>query len=93
MTKIGYTCPDIDRAIKSIDEVQRYLFALGRDDVRDAFHYGDSIYEVVDILESLRKSNEGLRTWAEKSDEEWNEAQDTIRCLEEQIFELEKSIV
>lgn len=67
---IKHTCPDIDKVIKSIKEIERLCSDRNLrgieeiDDFKSIISEIDSeLWGLQDKLEELRKSNEELRSW------------------------------
>lgn len=85
---VKHTCPDIDKAIKWINEARKISwdgkseFPEACDSFRDIYDYID---DIGDILEDLRKSNDALRKWGEGLEDE-------IQILGEEINKMNTNI-
>lgn len=99
---IGHTCPDIDRAIKHIDQAASEV----EDTIEDRATIRSITSELdsaKDIMEELRTANDKLRSWGEESEEKLEEMErdrdyhqeesekkdQTIKELQEQIDQLQ----
>lgn len=80
---IKHTCPDIDKVIKSIEKINKLSHLKGQEDfeeVKDLLSdINSECWGIIDVLESLRKSNEDLRSWAITEAKE-------VDSLEEKIY-------
>lgn len=87
---IGHTCPDIDRLVKGMDEINKLIRGYEKE------HEPENLKEIISQiegilwnydadLEQLRHSNDALRNWGV------SEALDVDR-LESRIEELEKEL-
>ncbi len=83
---IRHTCPDIDKLIKGINEIQKLTKNYHKIDDIDEFI--DIISDVENILwdfeeklEDLRKSNDILRDWGISEAEEVDKLEDKIYNL------------
>lgn len=63
---VRYTCPDIDKVIKSITSAQREAKHGERINNESSEIFSEILYELdglIDIVEGMRKSNAELREW------------------------------
>lgn len=63
---IGNTCPDIDKIMKAMTEIEKVISRSKKADESELRSYIDDIeYFMPDywVLETLRKSNDELRKW------------------------------
>lgn len=89
---IGHTCPDIDRAIRYVGQIQSYLDHgenWGEDDVK---HVDSQLNGIIDEFESIRNSNDTLRGWGKELEDELHTAAGTISEQEDKISELEDEL-
>lgn len=94
------TCPDIDRVIKNLRQIQNAAkdgmkkFKNENDDAYELFK--DCEWDIDDIigeLEDLRKSNSSLREWGESLTDELESSANYINELEQKIEKLENNLV
>jgi uncharacterized coiled-coil DUF342 family protein len=83
---IKYTCPDIDKLIQGLDEINKLIRGYDKldevDDLKDLIGDIENIlWDYDSKLEELRKSNDELRSWG------ISEAKEVDR-LEFEIFNL-----
>jgi hypothetical protein len=88
---IGHTCPDIDKVVKRLrdiqDEAKAGMYEHERDST-DYQRYKDIewfIDSMVDGLEDLRKGNSALRDWGEGLEGQVSALEDKIYWLEQEI--------
>ena len=84
---IRHTCPDIDKIIKGLNEVQKTTKGYDRidsvDELKDIISDIENIlWGFEDKLEELRKSNDTLREWGISEAEEVDKLEDKIYVLE-----------
>jgi hypothetical protein len=64
---IKHTCPDIDKIVKSIKEIEKSCNLRGREDESDLKEIisdvSNEVYGLDREMEKLRKSNDELRCW------------------------------
>jgi|SRR6185369_1674861 len=77
---IGHTCPDIDKCISAIDEVQKAVSGL------------DDLIGRRGLLEELREANDTLRTWGAEMEDERDEALKEVEHLTDLVAELEEQL-
>lgn len=84
---IRHTCPDIDKIIKGLNEVQKTT--RGYDKIDSVDELKDIISDIENILwgfedklEELRRSNNTLREWGISEAEEVDKLEDKIYVLE-----------
>lgn len=67
---VPQTCPDIDKVIKALNSIEKlcnYKSYEEIDDLRTRIdNIGSELWNTVDILESLRKDNDALRSWGKE---------------------------
>ena len=85
---IKHTCPDIDKLIKGINEIQKLTKNYQKidevDDLKDILYDVENIlWDFDNELEKLRSSNDTLRDWGISEAEE-------VDRLEENIIKNEK---
>ena len=96
---IKYTCPDIDKVIGLIKEVEKICNNMSNRDseeLQDVWYY---LCDIEDMLENLRNSNSALRGWGEEMEETAGKAEaansillDKMRNLKGEIIELRDEI-
>jgi predicted nuclease with TOPRIM domain len=83
---VKYTCPDIDRIIKDINDLLKIANKW-----EDESHYGEAeyyLYDIPDKLEELRHSNSSLRDWGEDLEKELDEKVKEISDLDNTVSTL-----
>lgn len=102
---IGQTCPQINRALKSIkqsfDNIEYYNNRIERySEDQDAVANAENIKSeasslhsfIIDQLEDLRVSNDKLRSWGQDLYSKATEYEIDISKLEDRISELEEEV-
>ena len=99
---IGNTCPDVNRAIKNVEDIRNNLnYILNHEDAATLAEFRGSIEDVeydlrqtIDSFEELRKSNSTLREWGIEMEEEaetlkvqYDELQEKYDLLERRLQE------
>ena len=83
------TCPEIDKYIKWIKQArteERDLKRMSENDVlNSAISMSNELYECIGYLESLRTSNDQLRSWGESLTDELQESASIINELENKL--------
>ena len=87
---IKHTCPDIDKLIKGINEIQKLTKNYQKidevEDLRDIISDIENILWYFDNeLEKLRSSNDTLRDWGISEAEEVDKLEDKIYALENEL--------
>ena len=87
---IKHTCPDIDKLIKGLNEVQKTTKGYDRidsvDELKDIISDIENIlWGFEDKLEELRRSNDTLRDWGISEAEEVDKLEDKIYALKNEL--------
>lgn len=94
---IKHTCPDIDKAIKLLKQAMkiadkaRTRHERNSDDDDDYYSIESGLSDVEDILEALRRSNNELREWGERLENDLQTAGEEINHLETQLEDAKQS--
>ena len=80
---VKYTCPDIDKVIKAIKNIQKTCNPKYTYDNLDGFkdalsNIENECWNLEDILEKLRKSNDELRNWGEEEATNFDKLESSI---------------
>ena len=87
---IRHTCPDIDKLIKGISEIQKITKNFQKIDeveyLKDILSDVENIlWDFEDKLEELRKSNDTLRDWGISEAEEVDKLESKIYVFENEL--------
>ena len=87
---IKYTCPDIDKLIKGINEIQKLTKNYQKidevDDLKDILSDVENIlWDFEDKLEELRRANDTLRDWGISEAEEVDKLEDKIYVFKNEL--------
>lgn len=94
---VRHTCPDIDKAIKAINDARKCIQdatdSVDNDDKNESLKYADDYLWGLDtMLEDLRSSNDALRQWGHDLEKEIIEKDYRIDDLETQVSDLDSAI-
>jgi len=87
---IRHTCPDIDKLIKGISEIQKITRNFQKidevEDLKDILSDVENIlWDFEDKLEELRKSNDTLRDWGISEAQEVDKLESKIYVFENEL--------
>lgn len=87
---IKHTCPDIDKLIKGINEIQKLTKNYQKidevDDLKDILSDVENIlWDFEDKLEELRRANDTLRDWGISEAEEVDKLEYKIYVFENEL--------
>lgn len=97
---IGYTCPDIDKVIDTIQRIIKEMDSQKNNDadilITNIRDWSSDLYDIVIgrncIMENLRGSNDILRSWGEDMFQKNIEAETYISELEIEIQSLKEQL-
>jgi archaellum component FlaC len=88
---VKHTCPDIDKVIKSINDLLEIAKKWEDESYYNEVEY--YLYDIPDKLEKLRDSNSSLRDWGEEIEKELIELSNSYAAIADEYEELKANLI
>lgn len=91
------TCPDIDKALRILDNVFKTIKGRRSEDIDDMeddilYDIESNLSDIPDYFESLRESNDKLRQWGSDEESEVDRLTDEISTMQDEIDKLQEQL-